>query len=67
MSDLEKMLKKCGAVLVKIGKHKIYELNGKRYTLHHGRIGSDRGPQRDDLRKLKRRLDDQRNPTKGET
>lgn len=36
MSNIEKMLLDAGAKLIKIGRHKVYEVMGRRFTISHG-------------------------------
>lgn len=36
MTEQEKLLKKAGATLVKVAKHKVYLLDGVKFTIHHG-------------------------------
>lgn len=44
MSDIEKMLLRAGGVLVKVGRHKVYEVDGRRFTIS---LGSGRCNERD--------------------
>ncbi len=36
MTSLEKSLRQAGAKLLRVGRHRYYELDGKRITLHQG-------------------------------
>ncbi len=53
MNRTEQRLKAAGAVLIRINKHRIYELNGERFTLSHSKKGQDR----DRMKPLERLLD----------
>lgn len=55
MSDVEKQLRRAGGVLVKSGRHKVYEVDGRRFTISHGRAGNDRDRHKPMLRFLRER------------
>ena len=41
MSNIEQQLIRAGAVLVKCNRHKVYEVQGRRFTLSHSHKAND--------------------------
>lgn len=42
MKELERIVRRAGGILLRIGRHRYYELDGERITLHIGGRGNPR-------------------------
>lgn len=56
MSESERQLIALGAVLIKTGKHKIYEIQGRRFTISHSKKANDNRDRRKPMLHFLRKL-----------
>lgn len=54
MSTIERALIRAGGVLIRAGKHKLYELRGERFALSHGARSRDGNTEKRLLSRLRR-------------